>query len=92
MNKLILFTCLFITITSKCSTNEGVSKAADCKDKKLEGESGDVCCYVTYQNKTDKTTFKGCLPFNKTEVPKKVEEEKKTMIMFQLIVLQIGYF
>jgi len=78
MNKLILFACLFVAITSLCTTVGNVSKAEDCKDKKLEGETGDVCCYFTYVNKTgDKTPYHACLPYKKEDVAKTVDAGKK---------------
>ncbi len=81
MNKLIIFACLFVAITSLCTTVGNVTKADDCKSKTLdesEKSSGDACCYFTYVKKEgDKTPYHACLVIKKAEVAQNVDAGKK---------------
>ena len=74
MNKLILFACLFVAITSQCSMLNA-TKVDDCKknltDTEKEGGK-DTCCFFVNKNASI------CAPFEKAKVLETVKAGKKT--------------
>ena len=81
MNKLIIFACLFVAITSLCAAVGNVSKADECKSRTpddVEKNNGDSCCFWNYIPKEgNKTEYKACVYYKKEEVIKLVDAAKK---------------
>ena len=86
MNKLILFACLFVAITSFCA-NLNATKVDDCKGKELDQAEktagADTCCLYTYTN-TDKKVVTQCLGYEKKKVLETVKAGKKTDDKFSI--------
>ena len=71
MNKLVIFSCLFVAIISDCTQTADNVTVKSCNasalsdaEKKLNTTA---CCYTTY--KSGDKTVKQCLPYNKSQVP-----------------------
>ena len=74
MNKLLIFFCIFVFVTSKCYNNTAGNTAKTCKTFNVstsDGESGDACCFVSYTNGT--TEYKFCQAYKKNDVPQIVK-------------------
>ena len=78
MNKFIIFSCLFVVITSTCASI-GAKNWRDCTNKTLDKEEmkdgEDSCCFMSYENNTK---IEMCAPVSKARVPELVEKNKKT--------------
>ena len=87
MNKLIIFACLFVAITSSCVAIN-VTKADECKSRELdetEKKSADACCLLNYITKEgNKTEYKACMYYKRADVPKLVEDSKKAYEKFSI--------
>ena len=80
MNKLILFACLFVAITSQCMMMNA-TKLDDCKKNLTEGEKeggNDACCFAVTNNS------KSCAPFVKKNVPELVKNGTKNDSTFSI--------
>ncbi len=71
MNKLVIFSCLFVAIISDCAKTADDVTVKSCNGSALsDGEklaNNTACCYTTY--KSGDKTVKQCLPYNKSQVP-----------------------
>ena len=77
MNKLILFSCLLVVITSTC-TNYEAKSGKDCKNLAFdEGEkgTGDSCCFFLLEEYN--TTIQMCTPIFKDRIPEIIKAYKK---------------
>ena len=85
MNKLIIFSCLVVAISSLCTTLNA-TKWTDCKNKTLGEEEriGDSCCFVLYQENNKNTTYQYCSPFKKADVAEIVKQGKKSYNSFSI--------
>ena len=81
MNKLVIFSCLFVAIISLCTQTADNVTVKSCNGSALsEGEklaNATACCYTTY--KSGDKTVKQCLPYNKSQVPELVKKNPNNL-------------
>ena len=91
MNKVILFACLLVAISSLCSetiTNNSLT-GAYCKEKKFdesENKTGvDACCLLNLTEKGDgKKPEAKCKPYKKADVLKDVKDNKSKYASYSI--------
>ena len=90
MNKVILFACLFVAISSFCGevVTDKTKTAAYCKNKTLdvtENATANACCLLNYTEKGDgKTPQASCRPYKKDDVLKYVKDNKSNYAKYSI--------
>ena len=81
MNKFIIFSCLFVLITSTCGSI-GAKNWKDCKNKTLDDSEKtggeDSCCFLSYENNTKIEVCAAVSKDGVAELVKKYQKQFKT--------------